>query len=84
MSSGVPVQYMPSHEVTRADDGALLAWGADGSLTTRTLGSDVTAYAPDALGRRSWSTSLLVVRCIGWTLRRWTAGLWPRWVTGIE
>jgi len=40
MSSGVPVQYTASSEVTRADDGAQLAWGGDGSLTTRTLGAD--------------------------------------------
>jgi len=53
MSSGVPVQYTASSEVTRADDGAQLAWGADGSLTTRTLGADVTTYALDALGRRT-------------------------------
>jgi len=53
----VPVQYTASSEVTRADDGAQLAWGADGSLTTRTLGSDVTTYASDALGRRTSTTT---------------------------
>jgi len=57
MSSGVPVQYTASHEVTRADDGALLVWGADGSLTSRTLGADVTAYGSDALGRRASTTT---------------------------
>jgi hypothetical protein len=45
MSSGVPVQYTASSEVTRADDGAQLAWGTDGLLTARTLGSDLTTHA---------------------------------------
>ncbi len=57
MSSGVPVQYTPSHEVTRADDGAQLAWGTDGSLTSRTFGTDVTSYASDLLGRRTSTTT---------------------------
>ncbi|MCB2411832.1 DUF6531 domain-containing protein [Demequina sp. TTPB684] len=57
MSSGVPVQYTPSSEVMRADDGALLAWGADGSLTSRTVGAEVTAYASDGLGRRTSTTT---------------------------